>query len=219
MKANQLASELAYSTYRKTPLADDERLAGDKMDKDWPVYQEFVQKFVALMKAGDVEGGNALLRGDLQKSYRIVMDELTLMVESTIVRSAKVQRTPTPWSLQPRLRFTPALPAFIAAFALGLFISRLISRPIATAVTSAQRIANGDLTQNIVSTGRDEGGQLLSALSDMQISLKGTIQQISSASDQLASAAEELTAVTDNGSRGWYARTTKSSKQPPLLPR
>ncbi|WP_430962145.1 methyl-accepting chemotaxis protein [Pseudomonas syringae] len=36
----------------------------------------------------------------------------------------------------------------------------------------------------------------------MQSSLKNTIQQIASASDQLASAAEELTAVTDNGSRG-----------------
>ncbi|WP_407003260.1 MULTISPECIES: methyl-accepting chemotaxis protein [Pseudomonas] len=35
----------------------------------------------------------------------------------------------------------------------------------------------------------------------MQSSLKQTIQQIASASDQLASAAEELTAVTDNGSR------------------
>ncbi|MBC3949555.1 methyl-accepting chemotaxis protein [Pseudomonas sp. DOAB1069] len=203
MKANQLASELAYSTYRKTPLADDERLAGDKMDKDWPVYQEFVQKFVALMKAGDVEGGNALLRGDLQKSYRIVMDELTLMVESNNrqigegAADADAMESSATTAL-----YTGITLAFIAALALGLFISRLISRPIATAVTSAQRIANGDLTQNIVSTGRDEGGQLLSALSDMQISLKGTIQQISSASDQLASAAEELTAVTDNGSRG-----------------
>ncbi|WP_406644996.1 methyl-accepting chemotaxis protein [Pseudomonas quasicaspiana] len=203
MKTNQLASELAYSTYRKTPLADDERLAGDKMDKDWPVYQEFVQKFVALMKTGDVEGGNALLRGDLQKSYRIVMDELTLMVESNNrqigegAADADAMESSATTAL-----YTGITLAFIAAFALGLFISRLISRPIATAVTSAQRIANGDLTQNIVSTGRDEGGQLLSALSDMQISLKGTIQQISSASDQLASAAEELTAVTDNGSRG-----------------
>ncbi|WP_095102418.1 methyl-accepting chemotaxis protein [Pseudomonas sp. Irchel 3A5] len=203
MKANQLASELAYSTYRKTPLADDERLAGDKMDKDWPVYQEFVQKFVALMKAGDVEGGNALLRGDVQKSYRIVMDELTLMVESNNrqigegAADADAMESSATTAL-----YTGITLAFIAALALGLFISRLISRPIATAVTSAQRIANGDLTQNIVSTGRDEGGQLLSALSDMQISLKGTIQQISSASDQLASAAEELTDVTDNGSRG-----------------
>jgi methyl-accepting chemotaxis protein len=36
----------------------------------------------------------------------------------------------------------------------------------------------------------------------MQGSLKSTIQQIADASNQLASAAEELTAVSDNGSRG-----------------
>ncbi|OUM72635.1 chemotaxis protein [Pseudomonas caspiana] len=203
MKANQLASELAYSTYRKTPLADDERLAGDKMDKDWPVYQELVQKFVALMKAGDLEGGRALLLGDLQKNYRIVMDELTLMVESNNrqIGEGAADADAMESSAKTAL-YTGITLAFIAAFALGLFISRLISRPIATAVTSAQRIANGDLTQNIASTGRDEGGQLLSALSDMQTSLKGTIQQIASASDQLASAAEELTTVTDNSSRG-----------------
>jgi methyl-accepting chemotaxis protein len=92
--------------------------------------------------------------------------------------------------------------AFIAALLLGLMISRLISRPIATAVASAQRIASGDLTQSIVSTGKDEAGLLLSALNDMQNSLKSTIQQIASASDQLAGAAEELNTVTDNSSRG-----------------
>ncbi|WP_425439414.1 methyl-accepting chemotaxis protein [Pseudomonas asturiensis] len=43
---------------------------------------------------------------------------------------------------------------------------------------------------------------MLSALGDMQSSLKGTIGQISSAADQLASAAEELNAVTEESSRG-----------------
>ncbi|WP_432653220.1 methyl-accepting chemotaxis protein [Pseudomonas syringae] len=43
---------------------------------------------------------------------------------------------------------------------------------------------------------------MLTALSDMQNSLKSTIGQISSAADQLASAAEELNAVTEEGSRG-----------------
>lgn len=203
MKANQLASEKAFATYRKTPLADDERVAGDQMEKDWPAYQEIVQKYLALMKAGDVDNGRALLLGDLQKSYRVVMDELTIMIDSNNRQigegavGAENMETSAKNSL-----YTGIALAFLAALGLGLFISRLISRPIATAVTSAQRIANGDLTQHIVSTGRDEAGQLLSALSDMQTSLKTTIQQIASASDQLASAAEELTAVTDNGSRG-----------------
>jgi methyl-accepting chemotaxis protein len=203
MKANQLASEKAFAAYRSTPLAPDERAAGDRMDRDWPAYQEIVQKYLALMKAGDLENGRKLLFGDLQKSYRVVMDELTVMIDSNNrqVGEGSAEAGAMESAAKTSL-YTGITLAFLAAFGLGMFMSRLISRPIATAVTSAQRIASGDLTQHIVSTGRDEAGQLLSALSDMQTSLKTTIQQIASASDQLASAAEELTAVTDNGSRG-----------------
>jgi methyl-accepting chemotaxis protein len=203
MNANQAASEKAFSTYRRMLLADDERAAGDQMEKDWPAYQAIVQRYVALMKAGDVENGRALLLGDLQKAYRGVMDELTIMTDSNNrqVNEGSVAATELASSAKTSLCIGIGL-AFVAAILLGLFISRLISKPIAYAVSSAKSIAGGDLTQRIVSTGRDEAGQLLSALDDMQSSLKNTIQQIASASDQLASAAEELTAVTDNGSRG-----------------
>jgi methyl-accepting chemotaxis protein len=203
MNANQAASEKAFSTYRRTLLADDERAAGDQMEKDWPAYQAIVQRYVALMKADDVENGRALLLGDLQKAYRGVMDELTIMTDSNNrqVNEGSVAATEVASSAKTALYIGIGL-AFVAAILLGVFISRLISRPIAYAVSSAKSIAGGDLTQRIVTTGRDEAGQLLSALDDMQSSLKSTIQQIASASDQLASAAEELTAVTDNGSRG-----------------
>ncbi|MDP1136744.1 methyl-accepting chemotaxis protein, partial [Klebsiella pneumoniae] len=72
----------------------------------------------------------------------------------------------------------------------------------AQAVDSAQRIAKGDLTQAIITERTDEAGQLLMALSDMQGGLKSTLVEIANASDQLASAAEELSAVTDESSRG-----------------
>ena len=203
MNANQAASEKAFSTYRRTLLAADERAAGDQMEKDWPAYQAIVQRYVALMKAGDLENGRALLLGDLQKAYRGVMDELTIMTDSNNrqVNEGSDAAIDLASSAKTSLYIGIGL-AFVAAVLLGVFISRLISRPIPYAVSSARSIAGGDLTQRIVSTGRDEAGQLLSALDDMQSSLKNTIRQIASASDQLASAAEELTAVTDNGSRG-----------------
>lgn len=203
MNANRLASEQAFALYRATPLADDERAAGDKMDRDWPVYQAMLQQYVALLQAHDLDKARALLFGDLQKNYRTVMDELTIMVDSNERQVAEGAKEATAQEASAKnTLYSGIVLAFIAAILLGLFVSRLISRPIATAVASARRIADGDLTQTIVSTGRDETGQLLSALGDMQSSLKQTIQQIASASDQLASAAEELTAVTDNGSRG-----------------
>lgn len=203
MNANRQASEKAFADYRRTPLADDERAAGDQMQRDWPVYQAMIGQYMALLQAQDLEKARALLLGDLQKSYRVVMDELTVIVDSN---DRQVAQGATDAGVREAsamtMLYTGIVLAFITALALGLFISRLISRPIATAVVSAQRIASGDLTQAIVSTGHDETGQLLTALGDMQTSLKNTIQQIASASDQLASAAEELNAVTESGSRG-----------------
>ncbi|MBT2338140.1 MULTISPECIES: methyl-accepting chemotaxis protein [Pseudomonas] len=202
MKANQLASEQAFAAYRKGNLAEDERLAGDQMALDWPVYQAMVQRYVALMAAGDLENGRVLLLGDLQKTYRKVMDQLTIMIDSNDRQiNEGVQAAARQEASARTILYSGIVIAFIAALLLGVFISRLISRPIAVAVDCAERIAQGDLTQHITSNRRDEAGQLLKALGDMQGSLRSTIQQIASASDQLASAAEELTAVTDDGSR------------------
>ncbi|WP_282346109.1 methyl-accepting chemotaxis protein [Pseudomonas sp. PS01301] len=203
MTTNQADSEKAFAIYRKTPLADDERAAGDQMERDWPIYQAQIQKVLTVLDSGNVQGARALMSGEIQQGYRTVMDELTIMVESNNrqigegARDAEEQEQAAITVLYIGIAL-----AFLAALALGLFISRLISRPIATAVASAQLIAKGDLTHTIGSAARDETGQLLTALGEMQEGLKATIHQIADASNQLASAAEELNAVTEDGSRG-----------------
>jgi methyl-accepting chemotaxis protein len=203
MNTNLADSEKAFSIYRKTPLADDERAAGDRMERDWPVYQAQIQKVLSVLDAGNVQGARSLMSGEIQQAYRTVMDELTIMVESNnrqISEGALDAEAQEQAAI--RVLYIGIALAFLAALALGLFISRLISRPIATAVASAKLIAKGDLTHTIGSSARDETGQLLTALGEMQEGLKATIHQIADASNQLASAAEELNAVTEDGSRG-----------------
>ncbi len=79
---------------------------------------------------------------------------------------------------------------------------------------SAERVAQGDLTQPIQSSRRDEVGQLLQALGGMQRSLKDTVQQMAGASSQLAAAAEELHAVTEESSRGQVRQHDECSRLP-----
>ena len=203
MTTNQADSEKAFAIYRKTPLADDERAAGDQMERDWPIYQAQIQKVLTVLDSGNVQGARALMSGEIQQAYRTVMDELTIMVESNNRQIAEGARDAEEQEQAAiTVLYIGIALAFLAALALGLFISRLISRPIATAVASAQLIAKGDLTHTIGSAARDETGQLLTALGEMQEGLKATIHQIADASNQLASAAEELNAVTEDGSRG-----------------
>jgi methyl-accepting chemotaxis protein len=203
LQADRVRTEKAFAEYRTTPLADDEKVAGDRINTAWPSYQALIDKTIALLNSGDLAGARAMLRNDLQSANNTVLSDLSIIIESNNRQAAEsaVKAEQQESSATTTLYVGVAL-AFIAAIALGLFISHLISRPIAVAVASARRVAAGDLTQPIISTSRDETGQLLTALADMQSSLKMTIQQIAGAADQLASAAEELNAVTEESSRG-----------------
>ncbi|WP_438810560.1 methyl-accepting chemotaxis protein [Pseudomonas syringae] len=77
-----------------------------------------------------------------------------------------------------------------------------ITTPIATALLAAETIAQGNLTKPIGIDGSDEAGRLLLAMKTMQDKLRDTLQGISGSATQLASAAEELNAVTDESARG-----------------
>lgn len=87
------------------------------------------------------------------------------------------------------------------AVVISILISRSISQPLAQSVTSARFIADGDLTQPLEVTGKDELTELSTALKRMQEKLRDAISHISSSSSQLASAAEELNVVTDESAK------------------
>ncbi|MEE4743667.1 methyl-accepting chemotaxis protein [Pseudomonas alliivorans] len=85
---------------------------------------------------------------------------------------------------------------------LATLLIRSVISPTREALAIAERIAAGDLSEDIHPSGRDEAGRLLVALEIMQVNLRNTISRISDSSTQLASASEEMTAVTENASKG-----------------
>lgn len=85
---------------------------------------------------------------------------------------------------------------------LAILLTRSIVGPLNLAVKVAEDVANSDLSKHVEVNGNDEVSRLQQALSTMQGNLRGTIQRISGSATQLASAAEELNAVTEEGSRG-----------------
>jgi methyl-accepting chemotaxis protein len=90
----------------------------------------------------------------------------------------------------------------ILTVALATVLTRSITSPISDALAVAERIAGSDLSREIGISGRDEAGRLLAALAKMQSNLRETIARIADSSTQLASASEEMTAVTEDASRG-----------------
>lgn len=96
--------------------------------------------------------------------------------------------------------------ALIATLLLAWLLTRSITAPLSQALTVARTIAAGDLSQPIKVQGHDEPAQLLTALATMQTQLQTTIRGISESAQQLASAAEEMSSVMEQSTRGLQAQ-------------
>nr|WP_025858547.1 methyl-accepting chemotaxis protein [Pseudomonas sp. CHM02] len=87
---------------------------------------------------------------------------------------------------------------------LAVWLTRSIVLPLAQSLKVAQGVASGDLTGEISVSGNDEPARLQQALKGMQENLRDTIRRISESSNQLASASEELSCVTEDATRGLH---------------
>ncbi|ATH81640.1 methyl-accepting chemotaxis protein [Ectopseudomonas hydrolytica] len=92
--------------------------------------------------------------------------------------------------------------AVVLGLCAALLITRLIVVPLRQSVSFAQRIASGDLSQDIPQQRSDEVGQLFAAMQDMTLSLRNLVGRIGGGVGQIAAAAEQLSAITAQTSAG-----------------
>ncbi|MDO8032704.1 methyl-accepting chemotaxis protein [Janthinobacterium sp. SUN128] len=69
-----------------------------------------------------------------------------------------------------------------------------IVRPLRTAVDIARKVADGDLTAQIDASAKDETGQLLLALKDMNTSLLNIVSEVRTGTDSIATSSTEIAA-------------------------
>lgn len=86
------------------------------------------------------------------------------------------------------------------ALILGLFGALLITRqivpPLRAALDSVRRVASGDLAVQATSSRQDEIGQLEQGLAEMTVNLRQLVSHIGDGATLIASATEELSAIT-----------------------
>jgi len=106
-------------------------------------------------------------------------------------------------SIQARsLQTISTLLALLVGVLAAVIITRQITRPLRETLAVVERIASGDLTQDIRVTRRDELGVLQQGIARMGTTLRELIGGIRDGVTQIASAAEELSAVTEETSAG-----------------
>ncbi len=84
--------------------------------------------------------------------------------------------------------------AALFALAAGIWLVRSLTRPLARALSFAERVAGGDLGTQVVASGHDEVSQLLRSLNKMAESLAELVARVRAAADSIATGSREIAA-------------------------
>ncbi|KAE9650353.1 methyl-accepting chemotaxis protein [Pseudomonas fluorescens] len=193
----------AQDVYEKLIESSEERSTYNEYVRLLGQYHQIEERMKSLSRANQVEELRTLLNTELLSNSEQVNAVLTRLLD---INNKMALATNQEAEDQYNAAFDLVVGLLVIATALTVLFAWLLTRsitvPIAQALEAAEEVAEGNLTRPIKVDGNDEAGRLLAAMAKMQDKLRDTLQRIAGSATQLASAAEELNAVTDESARG-----------------
>ncbi|KFE48322.1 chemotaxis protein [Pseudomonas syringae] len=193
----------AQVVYEKLISSPEERSAYTEYVQLLGESRQIESRIIGFSRAGNVEEMAKLLNGESASNsdkMNVVLAKLSDLNSKQL--SATNKAAADEYSSAFNLVVGLLVIATVLTILFAWLLTNSITRPIAAALDAAEGIAEGNLTRPIKVDGTDEAGRLLLAMQKMQEKLRDTLMRISGSATQLASAAEELNAVTDEGARG-----------------
>ena len=188
--------------YVKLISSPEEKKLYDEFSKLWDEYLLEHKKVLELSRTNKNDEAKALIRGASQKQFDEASAELLKLVELNIEGGKAASRQGDVLYANSRLWIIGVL---VAAIFLGLFLAffaaRAIATPLQRAVVIANAVAAGDLTVRVDVTTKDETGQLLRALKEMNESLARVVGEVRGNAEALSSASEEVSATAQSMSQ------------------
>ncbi|HVO49029.1 MAG TPA: methyl-accepting chemotaxis protein [Steroidobacteraceae bacterium] len=175
--APEIQSEI--EKYSKNEVTTDhERALFDDYMAKWKHYFELQSRSIALDQAGKKAEAHNLRFGEEAQAYEVVRESLGEVLKWNTTRAGtftEESKALVASSLKAIVLMVLVAIAFGAAVAWG--VAGAISRPIRVTIETFGKIAGGKLDNELDSSRRDEVGQLMAGLNDMQEKLKAQIER------------------------------------------
>ncbi|MFJ1338936.1 methyl-accepting chemotaxis protein [Pseudomonas caricapapayae] len=195
----------AMEQYEKTILVDEDRAMFQRFQAAEAAYMSLQTKVIDLSRKDKLDEARDIINGEMNPRADALSKALADLIELNNRGANGAAANSVEVFQSARSGVIGALVIVaLASCVVAIGLIRSIVLPLRQSVQVAETVATGNLTTRIVVTGNDEPARLMGALATMQSNLRDTIMSIAESSNQLASAAEELSAVTEDACRGLH---------------
>ncbi len=190
---------------QKTIVTPAGKAALQKVIEARAAYTPHEDEFLKLVIAEDMAGAKAVLLEKARPAQLAYIEDLYKLIESqkTLIENA-ADAAEQDYQYGRMMMFILLGGALLIGVGYAVFVTRSITGPMGEALKVAETVAAGDLTCRIEVTSKDETGQLLQALKNMNSALanivnevRGGAHAIASASQQVASGNADLSSRTE----------------------
>ncbi|WP_314140701.1 methyl-accepting chemotaxis protein II [Buttiauxella noackiae] len=182
-----------YTLFKQIPAINPELEAMvNGIDDDYRNYNQALSELVGYLESGNMDAyfaqSTQSLQNALEKEYSDYIALNDRMYEQSYIASTQDYNF-AKWQI---VGLALALAAVILLVWVGM--RRILLQPLSVVIGHIREIANGNLTENIVSNGRNEISELTSSVRHMQQELIITVGSVRDGSDAIYSGATEIAA-------------------------
>ena len=189
--------------YRESRLGETETRLMDAYKTAWAAYLDAInQKVLPLSRDGRTEAAEDVLYGSALEAFRKAREALNELADYQLERAKRRYDNAQGAYLEMR-NLTIGIIAFglLAAGFLGWWLVGSIRRPLFAVRDLLRKLNSGDLTHQVHYKSDDEFGQMANDLNNAVSTQRQMISHVLSTVEQLATAGEEMSAVTDQTTR------------------
>ncbi|HET8708576.1 MAG TPA: methyl-accepting chemotaxis protein [Pseudomonadales bacterium] len=167
-----------------------------------PVYLDEVEKVKSLVLSGKYEEANLLVNGQIFNDFKKI-EKLYTDIADELERQATESNSAAEASVSANEKAVTGVVslAFFVAIALGLFVTRVVTKQIggepAEAMRIASKLAEGDLTVSVEVKAGDKSSMMF-AIKAMVTKLTDIIGDVRHAADSLTMASEEVSSSSQS---------------------
>ncbi|HJV75730.1 MAG TPA: methyl-accepting chemotaxis protein [Noviherbaspirillum sp.] len=195
----------AYMAVAASRMSAEEKALADKFIENRKKFvAEGLKPAIAALRANDIAQATTLMRGPMNALVMPVSDGAnTLMQYQLDTAKKEFEKNQMIYRWVRNSCISGILFGVLLGAVMCVWLLRAIARPLADAVKVAKSVAAGDLTNRIEVSTKDETGQLLQALKDMNGSLARIVREVRSGTETIATASGQIA----SGNQDLSART------------
>ncbi len=191
--ANKKTINAALETLDKLADTQEEKAQVAKVQAARATYSTSFLKVAELVEADKRDDATKMMNTDTFPALDALLAEIKMLVDMN-VKQMEVSGSRTKHDIDAAhlAMIVLGILAILIGAGFSFWITRSITRPLNEAVMIAKHVAGGDLTVDIAVQSKDETGQLLQALKDMNQSLARTVGEVRVGTDTIATASGQI---------------------------